>query len=126
MFRWILLTVTLIMAALIVSVAVAEAAPGGQGKGNVKATMSVEGEPFAAFGAEEYTIDGSGFEADQLVFLSFATPGCCAGVVIVADGSGDWSFSRATGTPGIYVFTALQEKRNGKIRWMASVSFTVQ
>lgn len=145
--RWLKIAVPLGIAAVMLSVLAIgfgstsiDAAPGGNGNGKAhgltsdggnggnggaKASMWVEGNPFAAWGVEEYTVNGSGFHPDEPVFLSLATPGCCAGNWIIADGEGDFSFSRATGAPGTYEVTAFQERSNGKLQFMSSVSFAV-
>lgn len=142
--RWLKIAVPLGIAAAMLSVLAIgfgstsiDAAPGGNGNGKAygvtngggnggaKASMWVEGNPIAAWGVEEYTVNGSGFQPDKPVFLSLATPGCCAGNWIIADSEGDFSFSRATGAPGTYEVTAFQERNNGKLQFMSSVSFAV-
>ena len=87
--------------------------------------MWVEGNPFAAWGEEDYTVHGAGFNPGEPVYLSLATPGCCAGDVTVADGDGTFAMTRTTGAPGTYEIEASQFTRKGKLAPVASVTFAV-
>ncbi len=119
--KWIKVAVPVAMAAVLVSVMAIgfgapsiDAAPGGNGNGKAighgngngngnggssAASMWVEGNPFAAWGEEDYIVEGTGFHPDEPVYLSLATPGCCAGDITVADGDGKFTMTRTTGAP---------------------------
>ena len=139
--RWFKVAVPVGIAVVLVSVMAIgfgstsiDAAPGGngQGKGNghgkggsSTASMSVDGNPFAAWGEEDYVVHGTGFHPDEPVYLSLATPGCCAGDITVADGDGNFTMTRTTGAPGTYEIKASQFSGKGKLSFMASVTFSV-
>ena len=139
--RWLKVAVPLGLAAVLVAVlaigfgsAGIDAAPGGngQGKGNghgkggsSPASMWVDGNPFAAWGEEDYVVHGTGFHPDEPVYLSLATPGCCAGDITVADGDGNFTMTRTTGAPGTYEIKASQFSGKGKLTFMAAVTFNV-
>jgi hypothetical protein len=139
--RWLRIAVPLGIATVLVTVLAIGmqspsglAAPGGKGHGKANghgnggssaADMWVEGNPFAAWGEEDYVVHGTGFHPDEPVYLSMATPGCCAGDITVADGDGNFTMTRATGAPGTYEIKASQFSGKGKLTIMASVSFLV-
>lgn len=138
---WLKVAVPLGLAALLVSVLAIgfgstsiDAARGGNGNGKANghgnggssaASMWVEGNPFAAWGEEEYVVQGTGFHPDEPVYLSLATPGCCAGDITVADGDGNFTMTRTTGAPGTYEIKASQFSGKGKLTFMAAVTFIV-
>ena len=141
--RWFKIAVPVGIAVVLVSVMAIgfgstsiDAAPGGngQGKGNGNghgnggsstASMSVDGNPFAAWGEEDYVVHGTGFHPDEPVYLSLATPGCCSGDITVADGDGNFTMTRTTGAPGTYEIKASQFSSKGKLKFMASITFIV-
>ncbi len=139
--RWLKVAVPVGIAVVLVSVMAIsfgstgiDAAPGGngQGKGNghgngrsSAASMWVDGNPFAAWGEEDYVVHGTGFHPDEPVYLSLATPGCCAGDITVADGDGNFTMTRTTGAPGTYEIKASQFSGKGKLTFMAAVTFNV-
>lgn len=141
MSRWLKIAAPLGIAAALVTVLALGvqspsglAAPGGNGNGktaghghgnSTDAYMWVEGNPFAAWGAEEYSVHGAGFHGDEPVYLSLATPGCCAGDVTVADTDGNFTMTRLTGAPGTYEIKAYQFSNKGKLTFMASVTYLV-
>ncbi len=112
------------------------AAPGGNGNGkggghgrggggSSSTTLVVVGGPFAAWGADSYTVRGTGLRPNEPVYLMLATPGCCSATVVATDGDGNFEFTRGTGAPGTYEIVASQLAKNGKLVRMASVSFLV-
>jgi hypothetical protein len=128
--------VLVLVAVMTLTSTVVLAAPGGNGSGkggghgkgggrSSTASLVVEGDPFAAWGEEVYVVHGTGFHPDEPVYLSLATPGCCAGDITMADGDGNFTMPRTTGAPGTYEIRASQFSDKGKLTFMASVSFLV-
>ena len=108
----------------------------GKGKGNKggndsgSVTLSVTGSlgdsnPYQAWGAEVYTVSGSGLGANEAVYISLASPGCCSGSKVWTNRAGEFSFSKATGAPGTYTATALQASGGGKFKQVGKISFLV-
>jgi hypothetical protein len=133
-----LLAVALVLVAVMTLTATAVlAAPGGNGNGkgggghgkggggSSTASLVVEGAPFAAWGADSYTVRGAGLRPNEPVYLMLATPGCCAATVAATDGDGKFEFTRVTAAPGTYEIVASQLAKNGKLVRMGSVSFLV-
>ncbi len=127
----IILILTVVMT---LTASAALAAPGGNGRGHGNgkggggssaASLVVEGDPFAAWGVDSYTLRGTGFGSSAPVYLMLATPGCCAATVVATDGDGTFEFTRVTAAPGTYEIVASQLANNGKLKRLASVSFLV-
>ncbi len=127
----------LLVAALSTSTVLADPGhKGGHGKGNKggndsgSASLSVTGSlgdsnPYLAWGHEVYTVHGTGLGANEAVYISLASPGCCSGSKVWTDRNGEFSFSKATGAPGEYTATALQASGGGKFKQVGKVSFLV-
>jgi hypothetical protein len=88
-------------------------------------TMTVSPETIAATGTE-YTVSGTGLEANSLVYFTASTPGCCLGDVGVTDDSGNFTHTRISGNAGTYSIRAFQRTDKGKMVEMAEVSFVVK
>lgn len=88
------------------------------------AAMTVSPETVTA--GEQYTISGTGLEADAVVSFSAATPGCCSSFVVATDASGAFSYTTTSARAGAYSVSAFQLASNGKLVKMAEVSFTVK
>lgn len=95
---------------------------GGGGKGPT-ATLHVTPDPVAAGGAT-YTVTGSGFTPDSIVYINESRPGCCLAFNVWADGGGRIEFTRSTGFAGTYTIKAMQKKKRRTVT-MAEVSFEV-
>ena len=135
--RYIPIVIMVLLVAALGASTVLAAPGGGKGKGNKGGDDSGSGgltvtgslsssNPYQAWGAETYTVHGTGYGAIESVYISLASPGCCSGSKVWTDRNGEFSFSKATGAPGTYTATALQKGGNGKFKQVGKVSFLVQ
>lgn len=124
--RQLRLALALIVVATLLAPAAAIAARGGNKGGGGKtppASMVVTPDPVAAGGAT-YTVTGSGFKPNSIVYINEARPGCCSAFNVWADGAGRIEFTRSTGFEGTYTVKAMQKKKRRTVT-MAVVSFEV-
>lgn len=85
--------------------------------------MVVTPDPVAAGGAT-YTVAGSGFTPNSIVYINEARPGCCLAYNVWADGAGRIEFTNSTGFAGTYTIKAMQKKKRRTVT-MAEVTFEV-
>ena len=107
------------------------AAKGGKGKGNgggngTTAMLWVEPDtqPFPPYGYG-FTVQGSGFNANSIVHVSFTNDNCCLTFNAESNSSGEISFPWRTGNTGTYTFSAYQDRKGHKWSIYARVDVIV-
>jgi len=125
--RMIPLLLVLLLVALL-SVTPALAGPKGNGHrangGATTATMAVQPNPVAAWGAE-YTVSGTGFQAGTPVSIVLSEPFCCSFFTVTADANGNIWLRSTTGQPGTYKIEAYQRPNGKRLTLMATTGFSV-
>jgi hypothetical protein len=122
------LVVAGLMMGLLLSATAAPVLAGGKGHatgGHTKTSATLSVTPDVVYaGGMAYTINGSGFVANQMVQLSMVEPCSGYGASLWADSSGKFSLTRTSGQAGTYTIKAYQQ--NGrKYTLMASITISV-
>ena len=119
----IVLSAAAIMMAL--STGAAVAAPGGQGKGHagsVPCGSPTLAGPSSATVGTSYTVTGCGFQAGATVPLTVGEAGgCCYGINLQADSSGQISYTGNVWGAGVYTFKAAVMTASG---WKTGASYS--
>lgn len=98
---------------------------GGGGNKTEQTSASLSVSPSSVSSGDYYYISGSGFKANEQVFLAFHEPFCCASRSTWADSDGKISnLPRQAGASGTYTINAYQYS-GSKLVLMATVSFVV-
>ena len=94
---------------------------GGRPGGGTAASVVVTPSVVAVGGS--FTVSGSGYPAGRLVAVAWANPGCCVSFNVLADASGNISFTRTAGFAGTH---AIRMYQGGTTKLLGSASFVVQ
>jgi hypothetical protein len=119
--RCVLIVVTAAALGIVVSAA---AIAGAKPASTTASAPALTGTTVAHVG-ETYTVTGSGFQPGSIVPLELAEAnGCCIALNMVADASGNFSYTGEVYAAGAYGVRAMAQRNGGRWRVVATWSFT--